>query len=159
MVAVRTRIERRVQTVSTEEWGKALSAPEPGLEAVAQVIGDQVDAAFAERVDPWGNAWAPLSPATIEIRAQRGDRDGSLRRTKYARVLDGGRRAVVGLAASFARAFGGGAPGNKAFGRGSAPIPARPVLPLKGGRVDPPPAVRAEMRAQFWAAMRRALRR
>lgn len=158
MLVVRTTIERRVRTASIEEWSKAISAPEPGMEAIAEVIGAQVDASFASRTDPWGNAWAPLSPTTIEIRAQRGDRGGSLRRTKYARVLDGGRRAVVGLAASFARAFGSGAPLNKAFGRGSAPIPARPVLPLRGRRVEPPPEVRAEMRARFWEAMRRVLR-
>ena len=159
MVAVRVSVRHRESSEGNlDTWAAALAAPEDAVRAVGEVVEAHVAERIASRTSPWGDAWAPQSPATIEINRRRGRRDDSLSRTRFVQVLDGGKRVVVGFTARFARAFHGGAPNNKAFGRGSAPIPARPVLPLRGRTHDLPPTLREEVKAAFVAGMRRALR-
>lgn len=159
MVAVRLRV-RRTEGASggTDAWAGAIREPTDATTAVSEVAAAHVDARFETRTDPWGGAWASPSAATVEIRSRSGQRVRRLRSTRFVQILDGGKRAVVGFAASFAAAFHGGAPGNKAFGRGSAPIPARPVLPKRGRRPDLPPELRAEVMDAFREGMRRAVR-
>lgn len=139
-------------------WSAAFSTPEPATQGVAETISADVAERFATRTDPWGAAWAPLSPVTIEIRARRGTRDGAgLVGARFVRILDGGRRAAVGLASSVARWQQFGNPANKVFGRGAGPLPARPILPITPGGVEAPDDLLARVKQAFRAGIRAAL--
>jgi len=84
---------------------------------------------------------------------------GHLRNSIVSQVT--GRRVRVsagGPASKYARAQQYGNPRNKLFGKHLAPIPARPYLPIRNGRVDLPPALRAEVVEMVRAGIFRAIR-
>jgi phage gpG-like protein len=68
--------------------------------------------------------------------------------------------ASGGPAAKYAAAQQFGNPRNRMFGKAPAPIPARPMLPLRpSGRVDLPPRLLAEIKAELMAAIKIAAQR
>ena len=161
MVAVRVRVRRSESSSGggLDAWAGAIAEPAEALRAIGEVAEADAAERLEARTDPWGAKWAPPSPATIEIKGGRTDgRGASLRGSRFVEILDGGRRVVVGFSASFARAFHGGAPANRIFGRAPAPIPARPLLPLRGRRHALPPTLRDDVLAAFREGMRRAVR-
>lgn len=72
-----------------------------------------------------------------------------------------GRRVRVsagGPAARYARAQQFGNPANRIFGKWPAPIPARPYMPIRNGRVDLPAELRAEVVEMVRTGIFRAIR-
>lgn len=105
-------------------------------------LHDEVGAAFVELValtfdaaaDPWGSAWAALSPVTIDRRRKGSSKPlndlGLLRASVESRADDSGVEISVGRADRPAGPHQFGNPSNRMFGRALAPLPARPMLPL-----------------------------
>lgn len=154
------KIEHRSEGGGADAWIEAVQGPRDAMEAVSEVVESDVAERFRSETDPWGGPWAPLSPATLELYRRRGksaQRD-RLRNSRFARVVDGGRRAVVGLRSKVSRWFHEGNPANKMFGR-PAPRPARPVLPLRDGDHDLPPKLREDVMRAFREGIRRAVKK
>lgn len=167
MVAVRLRIKTSVSAEGTEAdaWAQVLSDPSPALRAVGEVMREDIEQRFQTETDPWGMAWAPLSPVTVMFRARDGQLGKILQRTRnlansaFSSVDDARKRITVALGAPYARVHQFGNPNNRLFGKTPAPIPARPILPLRGRRLDFPAALRVELVETFKDAIRLALRR
>lgn len=89
---------------------------------------------FHDAADPWGTAWAPLSPVTIQRRRQKSDKPlndfGFLRASIESRASAAGVEVSIGRADRPATPHQFGNPLNRMFGGALAPIPARPMLPL-----------------------------
>src|SRR5688500_18970028 len=136
MVAVRVRVQVRDGSgPGAEGWAAAFADPSDAMRAIGEAMLENVEQRFQTETDPWGAAWAPHSPVTIALRAARGrlgkilQDTRNLANSKYARVIDGGRKVLVGLGASYAHVQHFGNPNNKMFGKAKAPIPARAILP------------------------------
>jgi phage virion morphogenesis protein len=161
MVAVSIRVDVKGGS-DADAWSQALSDPSPALAAVGEVLREDVEQRFQSQTDPWGAAWAPHSPVTIALRAARGRAGRILLDTRvlansvFARV-ESARRVVVGIAAPYARVHQFGNPANRLFGGPRAPIPPRPMLPLRNGRVDLSKAMRDEVLETWKDALHRAL--
>lgn len=157
MVDVNVTLRRKSGTGQSlvDKWGAALRMPEDAVERIGNVIERSVRENFNERRDPWGQPWAPISPVTRALSRKLGDgTESTLAATIFRRVTDAGKRVVVGLASPAARIRQTGRPNNMIFGRAAAPIPARPVLPLRGSTVDLP----NELLERVREALRRGLR-
>lgn len=74
--------------------------------------------------------------------------------------VDGRRTRVTasGPASKYARAQHYGNPANRIFGKAPAPIPSRKFFPIRNGRVDLPPELRAEIVDMVRSAIFRAVR-
>ena len=68
------------------------------------------------------------------------------------------RVTVSGPAKKYARVQQQGNPRNRLFGKALAPIPARPFMPIRAGRVDLPAVLRDEIRAMVSDGILRAVR-
>lgn len=125
------------------EMLRAAADPADALDAIGFDISQRVDLTFGAQQDPWNRAWAPLSPVTLALRRKGGKGAQILRDT--GRLGDSithnvvGDEVRVGSNVQYARAQQLGNPANKMFGKGSAPIPARPFLPIRDGRAELPP--------------------
>lgn len=140
---------------SIEAWGEALSDPKPQLEEIGAVLRENLEQRFASNTDPWGNAWAPISPVTIALRG--GDVDRDLSDRIVARVE--GTKVFIGLRSAVARIRQYGAPNNRMFGGPKAPIPARPMLPIRPTRrVDLPKELLARVMETVRESLRKAAR-
>lgn len=168
MVAIALRVKIDVgqaEGSALDAWSAALADPSPALKAIGEAAREEVEQRFQTETDPWGAPWAPLSPVTIMLRAKAGQLGKILQRTRnlansaFWRLDETGKRVVVSLAAPYAPVQHFGNPNNKLFGKVKAPIPARPILPLRDGRIDLPAALREELVETFKDAMRLALRR
>jgi len=146
-----------------DPWVQALEDAGPWLEPVAQILEDDIGERFATRTDPWGAAWAPLSPLTLQLRSKGVGKRSSGRIAASPRweLREQGRRVVVFLAAGvswWAKFHQTGVQAIKVFGRGSATLPARPFMPLVRGAVTVRDAIRTEIREAALEGLRRAVR-
>ena len=164
MVAVSIRVTAKGGS-DADAWSAALNDTSPALAAVGEVLREDIEQRFQTQTDPWGAPWGPHSPVTVKLRARRG-RSGKI--LQITRVLansvwtriESGKRVVVGMAAPYAKVHQFGNPNNRLFGKGPrAPIPARPMLPLRNGKVDLGAALREEVVGTFKDALRLALER
>jgi phage virion morphogenesis protein len=121
--------------------------PRDAFAASGQALVTHVDLNFRAQADPWGDPWAELSPVTLSRRrgssAQILRDTGRLANSLHARVND--TSVAVGTDVEYAAVHQYGHPLNRFFGRALAPIPARPFLPIRGGRVDLPDDLRADL--------------
>jgi hypothetical protein len=152
---------------SQSEWTEALSEGQAkGSEEGAKLIRDAAEASLAARRTPWGEAFAPLSTATVRLSAKE-EEVGYMRTGAdgVERFVDTSvtRKGKVGIEKRDTQAFGPlprgvqrlapnsvvrvrgsrqtqriayihqfGNPNNRMFeNTNPAPIPARPILPLK----------------------------
>jgi len=123
------------------------------------VVERFVESRFETQTDPWGAAWAAVSATTLALREKLGGGDALALASKvYMRLRTRGRRIVVGIAGSAGRARQFGAPNNRIFGRAPAPIPPRPAMPLRGGRIDLPGGLREQLMDAFREGIRSAVR-
>jgi phage gpG-like protein len=122
---------------------KAVSDPADALDAIGFDVSQRADLTFDRQADPWNIAWAPLSPVTLALRRKGGKGAQILRDTGRlgASITHNvvGDEVRVGSNVQYSRAQQLGNPTNKMFGKGSAPIPARPFLPIRNGRAELPP--------------------
>jgi phage gpG-like protein len=152
-IAISLTVRQKVgEKGSIEAWGKALSEPRPQLEEIGEVLTTNLMERFTSNTDPWGNAWAPPSPVTIALRG--GDVERDLSDRIVARVE--GTKVFVGLRSAVARIRQYGAPNNRMYGGPKAPIPPRPMLPIRSTRrVDLP----RELLARIMETVRESLRK
>lgn len=113
------------------------------MASIGQTLVTETDLAFRGQRDPWGNAWTKLRDSTL--RRRRGKSAHILRDTgrlansiNYHATRDS---VTVGTDVIYAATHQFGRPDNRFYntpkGR-PAPIPSRPFLPIRNGRVDLP---------------------
>jgi hypothetical protein len=157
MVDVNLTLRRKSGTGQSlvDKWGAALRMPDDAVERIGQIIERSVRDSFDTRRDPWGKPWEPISPVTRQLaRKLGGGTEATLAAAIFRRVTDRGKRVVVGLASQAARIRQSGRQNNMIFGRAPAPIPARPVLPLRGAQVELPD----DLRTRIMEALGKAIR-
>lgn len=166
MVAVAVDAETIVQGAGIDAWAEAFAAPDGALRAIGEVLLEDIEQRFQAETDPWGKAWAPLSDVTIALREKAGKLgkklqvDRLLANSKAYRVVDKTVTVFLGgPAAAYARVHQFGNPRNKFFGKGRAPIPARPMMPVKKRGPAIPAALMAEIKATFKDALMQVARR
>lgn len=114
---------------------------------IARTLEQLTRQSFRDEADPWGTPWAGHSPVTLRMRRARGQ-------ASVQRLLDSGAMystirgehsqtdasvSVGGTGGAPAPVHQFGNPSNRMFGRGLAPIPARPFLPIRpAGDADLP---------------------
>lgn len=164
MVGIRLTVTRASDGADVDGLIEALGQPQPALEALGEVWLENIEQRFQTQTDPWGGAWEPHTAVTVELQAARGRLGKILQQTrvlansKYARVVDG-HKLLVGFGDSLkARVHQFGNPANRMFGRAKAPIPARPMLPLRAGRLELPADLREELIETFRDVMLRMVR-
>lgn len=115
-----------------------LRASGANMAAVHDEIGvafeQQIKLAFDDQRDPWGQAWAALSPVTVARRRKGSStplNDIGLLRQSVEYKADGeGVLVSVGRADRPAAPHQFGNPKNRMFGKALAPLPARPMMPI-----------------------------
>jgi len=158
-VIFNARIVKSGSGPGPSDYAAAMRDPRAWSGAVGEVLIEDIEQRFQTETDPWGNAWAALSPVTLKLRAALG-RSGrilsitrNLANSKFSRLE--GVRLVVGMAAKYAAAQMLGNPANKMYGKWPAPIPARAALPLRpGGRLDMPQRLLVEIKETISDAIR-----
>lgn len=118
---------------------------------VMAIIADRlrtlIQGTFEEQRDPWGRPWEPLKQSTLDIRRRRGSSSSEIlidSYTLYSSVERSSNDEYAQVefqgADEYAWVQQFGNPLNAMFGRGNAPIPARPFMPIKGSgpRLDLP---------------------
>lgn len=114
-----------------QQLGFGLSAP---MRAVALTLDQLVRNTFRDQTDPFGKKWEPHKPSTTANRARRGQAsqqiliDSGALYSSLGHESDGV-SATVFAGTDYAEVHQFGNPNNKAWGRGSAPIPPRPFFP------------------------------
>lgn len=129
----------------------------------ADVLEQRIRQTFRDAADPWGMPWAPLSDVTLKQRARRGNTRQSIlldRGYMYAslRRESNGDSATVSMGGpdTFPAVHQFGSPDNRAWGGAMAPIPARPMFPIRESGADLPQAWADEVIAPIAEAMEAA---
>lgn len=109
----------------------------------SKILHSLVTGTFDAQMSPWGVRWKKLRPSTLRWRRQRGYAPGpTLKASGWLRAsikaISGRAGFSVEAGASYADVHQDGNPGNRMYGRGRAPIPARPYMPIKRGSVNLP---------------------
>lgn len=140
-------------------WTETIEDPREALQAITEVMRDDIAERFDTETDPWGRTWAPVSITTIEIRLKQGKDPTPGRFTPRARITDGGKSTRIGFVGNpHAEQFHLGNPSNRVFGRGLGPRPPRAILPLRGGAADLPDDLREDIMDAFRGEIREAVR-
>jgi phage virion morphogenesis protein len=141
------------------EYTKRLKNLKPAMDAIGAAILSEVDLGFREQRDPWGEPWAALSEKTTLPMRRKGKGKGPgaqilMNTGKLAESFSHQatkRSVVVGTTKKYAGTHQFGA-AQGAYGRtkrnGPIPwgdIPARPMLPIRGGKVDLPKDMQLEI--------------
>lgn len=150
-----TGLDRALARLEAIEGG--LRGTDATLQSIGEVIRRHVQERFASRTDPWGGAWAPLSPTTIAIAQKRGKPTGGAGIAGAFKAELVGKVLHIELGSQVAAAFQNGAPSTFVFGRKRTTRPARPILPLRNGVLDMPEAWKEEIKAAFREALRRTM--
>lgn len=124
----------------------------PALEDVGEEIQDSILDAFRRQRSPYGAFWNRLSPVTLARRrgGGKGARKlldtGRLRNSFTVRATSRG--VTVGTNVVYARTHQFGNPRNRMFGKGPAPIPARPFMMVTpDGKFTPTAKMQAAIRS------------
>lgn len=123
--------------------------PAQSLPVIGEMLVKRTRKSFDDTRSPWGQSWAPLSPVTLARRRSGGGRPLQDTRVMYNSISwqSAGNLAIaIGSSDGIkARVHQFGNPNNKFFGKGRAPIPARPFLPITTTGVDIPDSWRDEI--------------
>ena len=116
-----------------------------GTRAAAKVLEQRVRQTFRDEADPWGAPWPPHSPVTLALREKRGNASiqklidsGAMFDSLHTEETPEGFDVVMGGPGMWPGVHQRGNPDNRMFGNASAPIPARPMFPIRDDRVDLP---------------------
>jgi phage gpG-like protein len=109
-----------------------------GSRAAAKVLEQRVRQTFRDEADPWGNPWPPHSPVTLDRREKRGNASiqmlidsGAMFDSLHTEEGTEGFDVVMGGPGMWPGVHQNGNPSNRMFGKASAPIPARPMFPIR----------------------------
>lgn len=113
-----------------------VKAPRKAILAALKAYDQRVRTTFRTETDPWGIAWEPLKQTTLDARSN--DSTAILvDSAKMFRSLDTGMTSdtegfiTVGTDDRFPEVHQFGNPNNTAWGGALAPIPARPMFPIR----------------------------
>jgi phage gpG-like protein len=116
-----------------------------GAREGAKVLEQRVRQTFRDEADPWGTPWPPHSPVTLARREKRGNASiqklidtGAMFDSLHTEESGDGFDVVIGGADMWPGVHQEGNPNNRMFGKALAPIPARPMFPIRNDRVDLP---------------------
>lgn len=132
----------------------------------ADRLKDLIRSTFEEQRDPWGRAWQQLNTSTVDIRTRRGNASTEILLDSYtlygsidAQATDEYGEVEFDGTDDYAWVQQFGNPVNKVFGGASAPIPARPFLPLTGAsqRLSMPDAWARSLTAPLEESLRKAM--
>ena len=109
----------------------------------SRILANLVFASFDSQQTPWGAKWRKLQPSTQRWRKYRGYAQGPLLNASgnlrsSIKPQSGRADFAIEATSDYASIHQDGNPQNKMYGRGRAPIPARPFLPIQRGRVRIP---------------------
>ncbi len=120
------------------EAAALLLKPRKAMKLIELSLEQRVRDTFRDEIDPWGVPWPPHSPVTLAERERKGQSSLQMLRDSgalYSSIIwnadDVSVRAVAGAGLEYAEVQQFGNDGNKAWGRGSAPIPQRAFFPLR----------------------------
>lgn len=116
------------------------------MRRVARTLEDYVRNTFRDQRDPWGNGWAAHSNVTLLLRKRANNpsvqkligKTRQLYASIHAESDEESASVVAGDNGSepYAQVQQYGNPNNKMFGKGNAPIPARPYFPSRSPGED-----------------------
>ncbi len=151
----------RAEGESLYAWADALKDIKPALESVAAVFVNETRENIAASRDPWGSAWAPPSQMTREIAERRGKSTGGGTFAPKVKVLIvGTSRVLIQIASKSSLTFHHGQRNMRVFGRATnKSSPPRPILPIRGGKVDVPEELLKAVRAALRDGLKRSLSR
>ena len=116
--------------------------PAVALPNIGEALVNRTRRSFGTATSPYGERWQPLKPITLQRRRGGGGRPLQDTRVLYNSISwqSAGNLAIaVGSSDGVkARVHQFGNPNNRFFGRGRAPIPARPFLPIQPSGVNIP---------------------
>lgn len=109
----------------------------------SKILHNLILGTFDKQMTPWGSRWKKLRPSTLRWRKQKGYAPGpALKASGYLRSsirpTSGRAGFTVDANAPYADIQQEGNAANRMYGRGHAPIPARPFMPVKRGSVNLP---------------------
>jgi phage gpG-like protein len=170
VAALTVKVSRKQSGAGIDAWAAAFARSDDWLKALGELLREDVEQRFQTQTDPWGAAWAPHSAVTVALRNREGKPGRILIKDRYLANSFSYRierlphpRVIIssgGPSARYAAAQQFGNPNNKMFGRGRAPIPPRAMLPLRpSGKLDMPPRLLTEIRAELEAAIKIAMER
>lgn len=143
MATVSITIDDGVFQREMKQITKKLAAFQQAL----RLIGDEVDAAieeaFQQKKSIDGTTWKPWAEATKKAHGTFGsllNRTGSLKRS--IRVTVSSNEVIIEARHPGAGVHQFGFPGNKAWGRGSAPIPQRKYMPIRSLNIIEPKMIK-----------------
>lgn len=111
------------------------------MRLIALSAEQEVRQTYRDESSPWGSPWPQHSPVTLAARRRRGQ-------SSVQKLIDTGKlyasierqsdsKSATVSAGEWAEVHQFGNPSNRAWGRGTAPIPARPSFPIRAGnKVD-----------------------
>lgn len=130
-VTVRVEIDNRELRQRMGQLQRQLQNVRQAEIAIANEVKQVIWQAFQNETSPTGRPWAPLSSTTIRRHGRSGKKLQRTGRLKNSiRVKVEGNTLSVEARNPYAGTHQWGAPFNKAWGRGRAPIPARPFFPI-----------------------------
>lgn len=140
MTAVTFTIDDAAVMATFARLQRATTDMKPAMDAIGFAMANLVRLRFNDGADPWGAPWAPLKPTTTARRRKGSSKPlrdtGNLMASVQYEAGADGVSINVGRADRPAAVHQFGNPNNRFFDRAPAPIPARPFLPIRGGRVD-----------------------
>lgn len=134
---------------------------------IAERLANLIGGTFEEQRDPWGRPWERLKQTTLDIRARRGSSSNEILIDSYTLYgsmtkssTDDYAQVEFQGADEYAWVQQFGNPLNTMFGRGNAPIPARPFMPIKNAgapRLDLPDSWVAALTQPLENELRKAI--
>ncbi len=153
MTILKLELDSFVARTSLEKLKEFAKHPRRAVQAVTFTFDRLIRNTFGKQTDPWGKPWAELSPTTLSGRKRKGRNsiaklvDTKVLFRSLQRKVDNANEGHVQIGTPdrpvLPHLFGN--PTNRAWGGPIAPIPARPMLPIRpDGEVEVPIA---------WSAM------
>jgi phage gpG-like protein len=142
-MAIKVQVEAEKALLYLSRVAKQARTLTPVLNSIGADWEGRAKLTFLEQRDPWGNSWTPLKDTTLKLRRQRGSSSTEILKDSGA-MLRSVTKDVSGNTLTLsidgpAAIHQEGNPENRLFGN-LAPIPARPIFPIKNGAVDLPDA-------------------
>lgn len=129
--------ERRALDLLTEIRSK-IADMAPAHKRLARITEQLIRDTFRDETDPWGSPWPAHSPVTIAQRRRRAEASvqmlldsGALYSSIATQTRPDGIEVSAGEGLAYGAAQQFGNPANRAWGRATAPIPARAYFPLR----------------------------
>ena len=130
-MGIKITVDARKAKKVFKKLNKDLEEFEEALQLIADEVDEAIDLAFTQKKSDKNVGWKPWSDTTKKVDGTGGsllNRTGRLKKSIKITVKNNEILIEARHPGAAVQQFG--FPGNKAWGRGSAPVPARPYLPI-----------------------------